>query len=564
MKRRVLAPVLYALAALLLFGGVLPVMGHSWVGLNADAKAVVYAIDLVADALRHGHDPLVTNLIQAPGGVNLMWNPSLVLPGIVLAPLTLLAGPYAAYDVLVIAAPVLSAWAAFAVLRRFVESPVAAWVGGLVYGFSPVVLAESLGHAQTSMAWYPPVVLLLMYEGVVRRSWAVWRVGVLLGVATAAELLTSEEMVLATAILAACGVGVLALQHRDQARGAARRLGVVLAVAAGAAVALAAVPLAVQFFGPYRPSGRLVPGDFVVADAGALLVPGSHQLVPLPGVSADPWSIVTEDAGVYIGVPMILLLLLAWQRLRRVSPEVRWAIPVTLITIVLSLGPHLHVGGETTAIPIPWIVLDKLPFLEDLDPARLMVLAWVGIAVVVAVAVDFALRQRRRERLLRCALVAAALLTLLPAAIPVTAAAAPAYFTSADAATIPAGDIVLIVPLIEGTGFNALIWQIQAGLRWRMVNGNAYGANGTAYFPKSRLTDTLAALELGAHLDIGTLDVTGMRDDLRRLGVGTVIVAGGAQHDQELALLRRILGRETYAGGGASVWHDVAGLSGGA
>src|ERR1700680_1749219 len=119
MQRRILAPVLYALVALAIFGGVLAAMGHSWIGLNADAKAVVYAIDVVADALRHGHDPLITNLIQAPGGVNLMWNPSLVLPGIVLTPVTLLAGPYAAYDVLVIAAPVLSAWAAFAALRRF-------------------------------------------------------------------------------------------------------------------------------------------------------------------------------------------------------------------------------------------------------------------------------------------------------------------------------------------------------------------------------------------------------------------------------------------------------------
>jgi hypothetical protein len=367
-------------------------------------------------------------------------------------------------------------------------------------------------------------------------------------------------MVLATAIVAACAVGVLALQYRDQARGAARRLGLVLAVGAGATLVLAAVPLAVQFFGPYRPSGRLVPGDFVVADAGAFLVPASRQLVRLPGLLADPWSIVTEDSGAYIGVPVMLLLLLAWQRLRTVSAAVRWAVPVTLITSVLALGPHLHIGGRTTAIPLPWILLDKLPLLEDLDAARLMVLAWVGIAVVVAVAVDHALRHRRRERLQRCVLIAAALATLLPAAIPITAATAPAYFTSTDAATIPTGDAVLIVPLIEGTGFNALIWQVEAGLRWRMVNGNAYGANGTAYFPASTLTNTLAALELGARLDIGTLGVTGLRGDLRRLGVGTVIVSGGAPQEQELELMRRVLGPETYAGGGAFVWHGLAGL----
>src|ERR1700716_1080279 len=137
MKRRVLAPALYGVIALAFFGTVLPVMGHSWIGIDADAKQVVYWLDLIADALRHGHSPLITTAIQAPGGVNLMWNTSLMLPGIVLTPLTLLAGPYAAYDVLIIAGPVLSAWAAFAALQRLVASRRAAWVAGLVYGFSP-------------------------------------------------------------------------------------------------------------------------------------------------------------------------------------------------------------------------------------------------------------------------------------------------------------------------------------------------------------------------------------------------------------------------------------------
>ncbi len=560
LKRPFLGPLIYAVAALAVFGGVLPVMGHSWIGLDADARAPVYWLNLVADALRHGHDPLVSNAIQAPGGVNLMWNPSLVLPGILLSPLTLLAGPYAAYDVVIIAAPVLSAWAAFAALRRLVRSSRAAWVGGLVYGFSPAILAESLGHPQTSIAWFAPVVLLLVHEAVVRRRWPRWRVGTLLGVATAAELLTSEEMVLATAVVGGCAVAVCALQHRQWVRGAAARLGTVLAVGMGVAAALAALPLAVQFLGPYRPSGRLVLGDVVVADAGALLVPASRQLLHLPALLADPWSLVTEDAGTYIGLPIMLLLLVAWQRLRRVSAAVRWAVPMTVVTTVLAMGPHLHIGGVTTPVPLPWILVDRVPLFEDFDPARLMVLTWLGIAVVVAVTVDHALRRSGRQRRLRLALIAAALATLLPGAVPVTAATAPAYFTSADAATIPAGDTVLIAPLTEGSGMRVLIWQIQAGLRWRMPDGNAYGAGRTMFFTGSPLTDELAALESGRPLDIAHLDVAPLRDDLGHLGVGTVIVAGGAHGQQELDLMRRVLGPETYAGGGAVVWHGVAAL----
>jgi len=53
------------------------VMGHSWIGIDADAKQVVYWLDLVADALRHGHSPLITTAIRraahnqrlAPGAI---------------------------------------------------------------------------------------------------------------------------------------------------------------------------------------------------------------------------------------------------------------------------------------------------------------------------------------------------------------------------------------------------------------------------------------------------------------------------------------------------------------
>jgi hypothetical protein len=38
-------------------------------------------------AVSHGHNPLVTDYLNAPEGVNLMWNTSLVLPALLLAPM---------------------------------------------------------------------------------------------------------------------------------------------------------------------------------------------------------------------------------------------------------------------------------------------------------------------------------------------------------------------------------------------------------------------------------------------------------------------------------------------
>src|SRR5260221_11278342 len=47
-----------------------------------------------ATAVRHGHLPaLVTTAMNAPVGVSMMWNTPLLLPGLLLSPVTLLFGP---------------------------------------------------------------------------------------------------------------------------------------------------------------------------------------------------------------------------------------------------------------------------------------------------------------------------------------------------------------------------------------------------------------------------------------------------------------------------------------
>ena len=49
-------------------------------------------------ALLHGHSPLLSDRVVAPSGVNLMWNTTTPLLGVVAAPLALLGGPVLAYN----------------------------------------------------------------------------------------------------------------------------------------------------------------------------------------------------------------------------------------------------------------------------------------------------------------------------------------------------------------------------------------------------------------------------------------------------------------------------------
>ena len=77
-----------------------------------------------------------------PHGVNLLANTSSVAIGVALAPITWIFGPIATFNVALFLSPVLSALAMFILVRRWVTWMPAAFVAGLLYGFSPFVSAN--------------------------------------------------------------------------------------------------------------------------------------------------------------------------------------------------------------------------------------------------------------------------------------------------------------------------------------------------------------------------------------------------------------------------------------
>ena len=158
-----------------------------------------------------------------------------------MTPVTLLAGPLAAYNVLFVLALATGPPCAFGLLRRFTDSVPAAGLGSLVFGFSPAVVASGLGHINLVLTGLMPVTLLLADDLATGRR-DPWPVGAALGLAMAAQLFTSEELLFQTAlVLLVAGVLVLVTQPRAVTaavlgrigRGCAAALGVFVFVSAG-------------------------------------------------------------------------------------------------------------------------------------------------------------------------------------------------------------------------------------------------------------------------------------------------------------------------------------------
>ena len=181
-----------------------------------DVNQVTWFIRYTAVSISHFHLPaLVTTGMNPPHGVNLMWNTSILLPGILLTPITLLAGPQVSLTVALTLGLAGSAASLFWVLRRWGASTLAAGLGGALYGFSPALVASGIGHYHLVLAMLPPLLVHLLLRIVTGQGRPV-RAGLWLGLLIAAQLFIGEEALIDTVIAGLILVVVLALCRRGR------------------------------------------------------------------------------------------------------------------------------------------------------------------------------------------------------------------------------------------------------------------------------------------------------------------------------------------------------------
>jgi hypothetical protein len=180
-------------------------------GACGDIGQEVWFLAWSAHAVTHLQDPLRTNLLNYPYGADLADNTSMPLAGALGIPITWLFGSIATYNVLFSLAFAGSAAAAFFVLRRFTSWTLAAFTGGLLYGFSPFMVAVGQGHLFLLLAPVPPLMFLAFHEILVRQQARWWLAGGALGLLMIVQLGWSAEVLAMALTIAAIGVVVLAL-----------------------------------------------------------------------------------------------------------------------------------------------------------------------------------------------------------------------------------------------------------------------------------------------------------------------------------------------------------------
>ncbi len=560
-----------------------------------DPALFIWFFQWPATAIAHAQNPFYSTALFHPGGVNLLSQTSVTGLSIPLAPITWIWGPVASLNVASTLAPALTALAAFAAIRRWAPWTPAAFLGGLLYGFSPFVLTSlEFAHLMTAALMVLPLLLIALDEILVRQRHQAWTSGALLGLLLFVQFFMSTELLVIVVLLAGVSilvlVGAALVANPDEVRRRAPHALTALAVGAGVSVVLLAWPAWFALAGPGHLSGaiwprliRLLGGSRASSFVDPFYAPAGSTYAAFGGYEGLPLGFSVP----FMGWGLLAVLvggLVAFFRDRRL-----WFFG--LVLAVSAVGSHEWHNGQLGLIAI----LAKIPVLDNVAVQRFMAVGLLAAAVMLGIILDHVRRLAPRVdrlargvgtparrgpalgRILVCfAAAAVAAAALVPIAttyrsrLPFTMrpVVLPRWYTQV-APRLPDNQVLLSYP--------APFSGIQSAMTWQAVNRMHYsqagvgGPQGTISRagPARQGFAVLVDLAFGIHTNLPTgtpAERAAVVQALRTWQVTTVVVATnqsaslveqGRDPAYAAAFMTAVLGRLPTLEAGAWVWYGV-------
>jgi hypothetical protein len=500
----------------------------SQVGVLGDADEYSWFLSWVPYAIGHALNPLSTTFVNFPQGINLMWNTSVLLPSFLMSPVTVIFGAAFSYNILATAAPALSTTFAFAAFRRW-TGRLPALAGALVFGFSPYMVAQSVGHLAQTLVMTAPLFLVVLDRLLVVQASKPWLDGLLLGALAWVQLLTGEEVLAMEVAVTVIALMVLCVINGRAIFPHVRYAVKGLVVGGVSFFALALPFLAYQYFGPDKVQD-VHPPNVYVTDLLNFYIPTNitHFATPAAVRITNQFTGNGSEQGAYIGIPLLLFIAVTLVIARR--RRVTWvAFSVAAAAAVLSLGPTLHIHGHVTSFELPDIWLQDLPIFHNLLPDRFASVMWLGVGLLVALGLDELKRLSLPYTLSGWAVAAVGLVALFPitnfpaATSPLYSAfdtgfACPRVTSGPPSAPRPPA---LVLPTINEM---ALRWQGEA--KFCYVMPSATGMTGTNPFDIGHLRLMLTVGQPGQPLPTLTPAVRAeAAEDIKALDIQEIIVS---------------------------------------
>ena len=446
-----------------------------------DSALFLWFFEWPAHALSNGLSPFFSTAMSYPTGTNLLANTSVLGMGVPLVPVAWLFGPVASLNVALLLAPALSALAMYVLASRFVTWTPAAFAAGVFYGFSPMVLVSlNDAHLMLGMAAIPPLMVAVLDSLVRTKRGRPVVGGILLGILVALQFFIGTEVLLICALIFGAAfvvvVAVAAIGHREVLMAHLRHTTIGLGVAALVALMLLAYPAWFALLGPAHISGRVWPTISLAVEGAtlkALVVPMPASISFLHFTHRVGGSQGLNLSGQYFGFGAFIVaglaIVLRWR------DRVVWLlVTVTALCIALSLGQNPHHW-------LPWSLLGQQPVFENIIPSRFLLLAYMTVALLVALAAEAAYQRLADGRSRGVAVLVAGLL-LAVAVIPPLSYLAPTLPLSTQrvvlprwfqtvAPKLPPHQVLLVFPVPFALIESSMAWQAVARMPYSMVGG---------------------------------------------------------------------------------------------
>ena len=277
----------------------------------------------------------------------------------------------------------LAAFSAFLLCRRVTGAFWPSVLGGYIFGFSPYLLGEALGHLVCIAVFPVPLIALIALKRLDEEISAA-RFAAIFATLPVIQLLCSVEVFATVTLVGGFSLLLVLIFFDGDVRIRLRHL--IVPIVRGYVISAAILsPYFYYLLAFGHPGGPIWPPSYFCADLIGFLVPrqtiwwGSADFAT--AISRRFAGDIMEN-GDYLGIALIVFVEV-FRRVYWPKPAGKFLTILFLAIIVAAMGPTLHTAG-VPGFPMPWAILQHLPLIENILPVRFMMYAFLVVAVMVA------------------------------------------------------------------------------------------------------------------------------------------------------------------------------------
>ncbi len=448
----------------------------SYIGqYNRDPIQFIWTLYWWPYAISHRINPFFSTFIWHPYGTDLSLAPASA-PGasLIALPITLIFGPVASYNILIITGNALSAFFTFLITHYLTKSFKAGVIAGLLFGFSTYQFAQVV-HLHIVLTFLIPLIgylFLLFWEKKIHSIAFI----LLVGSCLALQYLISIEVFVTLTLFIGISIIIFVLVYPEHFKKLINFL-----IYLSGAYALCTTMLSPFIYTAFIngiPTTRfnsainysIDPLNFIIPTKSTYF--GANAFAQL---SSTFFGNIGENTG-YLGIPALgIIFIYAVKYWHEKMTRVLFFI--LLCFMILTLGPTLHIAGYTT-FTLPEYYLNKFPVINQLLPERLMVYVFFVASILIGLWVGKNLTGLRAGRIdlttySKYMLIVLTLIFLFPNVRGGTARTdinIPYFFTSGIYKNyIHRGDNVLFIPY-AGRG-DSMLYQEYTDMYFNLAEG---------------------------------------------------------------------------------------------